>query len=174
MNPLIAAEEMFLQRSEDSSVSDLRRDDARNSIEVLHAIQRLSNQLASFSFSLAPNRQQKLNLADVEISTRADLFVQAPIRRQEHAGAAILRLTQDDAETPTARARRREMGLYVATLTRLHFDQNLSRDAPVSNRLCMSIDIQHGEYFQAPDSNTRRMNDLENACRFIAAMWQSV
>jgi hypothetical protein len=35
----------------------------------------------------------------------------------------------------------------------------------------MSIDVQHGEVFTAPDSNTRRMNDLENACRFIAALW---
>jgi hypothetical protein len=38
----------------------------------------------------------------------------------------------------------------------------------------MSIDVQHGEVFTAPDSNTRRMNDLENACRFIAALWDRV
>src|SRR5260370_42661831 len=29
---------------------------------------------------------------------------------------------------------------------------------------CTSIDVQHGEVFQAPESNTGLMNDLENAC----------
>jgi hypothetical protein len=68
------------------------------------------------------------------------------------------------------------MGLYVATLARLHVDQHIaaSTNRAVANRLCMSIDVQHGEVFQAPDSNTRRMNDVENACRFIAALWPTV
>ena len=33
--------------------------------------------------------------------------------------------------------------------------------------------VQHGECFQAPDSNTRRTNDLTSACQFIAALWPS-
>jgi hypothetical protein len=61
--------------------------------------------------------------------------------------------------------------IYVATVARLHMNLNLPTNRVVTNRLCMSIDIQHGECFHAPDSNMRRMNDLENACRFIAAMW---
>ena len=48
--------------------------------------------------------------------------------------------------------------------------------SPISNRhpaarLCMSIDIQHGEIFVAPNSNARRMSDIENACLMIAAVW---
>jgi hypothetical protein len=38
----------------------------------------------------------------------------------------------------------------------------------------MSIDVQHGEIFAAPDASTRRTNDLTNACRFIAALWDTV
>jgi hypothetical protein len=110
----------------------------------------------------------------VEISVRPELLVSATNRGQEQRGAAVLRLTQDDADTEPARTRRRDMGLYVATLARLHIDQNLPGENPISNRLCMSIDVQHGELFQAPDANTRRMNDLENACRFIAAMWDQI
>jgi len=174
VNPLIDAEQMFQQRSEDTAVSSMRQDDARNSIEVLHAIQRMANQLASYRFTRAPGRQTKLMLAGVEISAQADLFVTGVIRSQDHAGAAILRLTQDDADTEHARARRREMGLHVATIARLQLDQNLSPTLPISNRFCMSIDVQHGEFFRAPDANTRRMNDLENACRFIAALWPTI
>jgi len=174
VNPLVEAEEMFRQRAEDPAESSLRQDDARQSIEVLHAIQRLRNQLSPFDFVPAPAEQTRLNLADVEVSVRADMLVHGSSRGQDQIGAAVLRMTQDDAESDNARSRRREMGLYVATLVRFHVEQNIGTNRSVSNRLCMSIDVQHGEVFQAPDSNTRRMNDVENACRFIGAMWSQV
>src|ERR1700685_4222373 len=168
---LIDAENVFQQRADDGAESALRRDDARNCIEVLRGVQGMSNQLAPFTFCAAPASQPKLSLSGVEISVRADLLVKMPIRGQEHAGAAIFRLTQSEAGSDTAISKRREMGLYVATLVRLHVDQNLHPSLPVSNRLCMSIDVQHGECFQAPDSNTRRTNDLTSACQFIAGAW---
>lgn len=176
MNPLVDAEQMFRQRAEDTAESALRQDDARQSIEVLQAIQRMRNQLAAFDFIQAPANQDRLTLGGVEVSARADLLVHGSARGQELIGAAILRMTQDDAETENARTRRRDMGLYVATIARLHVDQHIAptTNRAVSNRLCMSIDVQHGEVFQAPDANTRRMNDLENACRFIAAFWPTV
>lgn len=171
VNRLVQGEEMFRQRMEDAAETVLRQDDARASVEVLGAVQRLANQLGQFTFRAAPANQSKLDLAGVEVSVRADLLVSAPIRNNDHAGVAVLRLTQDDAGTDAARTRRREMGLYVATLARVHIEQNLAPPHPISNRLCMSIDIQHGEVFQTPDANTRRRNDLENACRFISAIW---
>lgn len=173
VNPLVTAEEMLRQRAEDASESALRQDDARQSIEVLSAIQRMQNQLRPFSFRSAPTEQPRLSLSDVEVSVRPELLVYAVSRGQTQRGAAVLRLTQDDTDSDAARGRRREMGLYVATLIRLHVDQNLAGNEPISNRLCMSIDVQRGELFQAPDANTRRMNDLENACRFIAALWDA-
>src|SRR5262245_33569975 len=48
VNPLVAAEEMLRQRAEDAAESSLRQDDARQSIEVIHAIQRMANQLKPF------------------------------------------------------------------------------------------------------------------------------
>jgi hypothetical protein len=171
VNPLIAAEEMFRQRSEDPAESALRQDDARQCIEVLHAIQRMQNQLRAFEFLAAPAEQGRLQVAEVEISVRADLLVHGSARGQDQIGAAVLRMTQDDADSEAARSKRRDMGLYVATLARLHVDQNIPSNRTVANRLCMSIDVQHGEVFQAPAANTRRMNDVENACRFIAALW---
>jgi hypothetical protein len=134
----------------------------------------MRNQLAAFDFVAAPARQSALQIAGVEVSVRADVLVHGSSRGEDQIGAAVLRLTQDDAETEAARNRRRDIGLFVATLARLHTDQNINSDGIVSNRLCMSIDIQHGEVFQAPNSNTRRMNDVENACRFIAAIWDSL
>jgi hypothetical protein len=171
VNPLVAAEEMFVQRAADTAESTLRQDDARQSIEVLHSIQRMANQLAQYDFSIAPQDQAKPHLSGVEVSIRADLLVRGVSRGRTTHGAAVLRMTQDDADTETARAKRREMGIYVAVLVRTHVEQHLAHGGAVSNRLCMSIDVQHGEIFHAPDASTRRMNDLENACLFIAAMW---
>ncbi|PWC62632.1 hypothetical protein TSH7_14620 [Azospirillum sp. TSH7] len=174
VNCLVTAENMLSQRMDDPSESSMRKEDARHSIEVLHAIQRMSNRLSAFQFILAPNSQPKLTIQGVEISVRADMLVHGSSRSQQQIGAAILRMTQDDADTDSARARRQEMGYCVAALARLHIEQNIQSERVPSNRLCMSIDVQHGEVFQAPNSNVRRVNDIEAACRFIAAMWDQV
>jgi hypothetical protein len=174
VNPLVAAEAMFAQRSQDASETSLRQDDARHSIEVLRAIQAMANQLAAFDFHAAPQNQPTLSMADVEISVRADLLVHGAVRNREQIGAAILRMTQDDADTEAARSRRQDMGYYVATLARLHLEANIESNREPANRLCLSIDVQHGEAFACPNTNARRRNDLENACRFIAAMWAAI
>jgi len=165
---------MFRQRAQDPAESTLRQDDACHSIEVLHSIKTMANQLAAFDFHPAPQHQSTLTLVDVEISVRADLLVYGATRGREQIGAAVLRMTQDDADTEAARSRRQDMGFYVATLARLHLDKNLPSNREPANRPCLSIDVQHGEAFACPNSNTRRRNDLENACRFIGAMWPGI
>lgn len=162
---------MFAQRMADPSVSTLLQDDARNSIAVLQGIQRMRNQLSAFQFVLAAVKQPKLTIEGVEVSIHADLMAIAERAGVGMIGAAILRMTQSDTDSDLAIQRRREMGLYVATLARAHTEANLKGNRTTANRLCMSIDVQHGEVFVAPNSSTRRMNDLTNACRFIAALW---
>ena len=171
VNPLISAESMLSQRALDPSQSSLMKDDATHSIEVLHAIQSMANKLKAFDFQQSPAKQSKVVLAGVEVSVYADLLVHGVTKGKEQIGAAVLRMTQDDAETESAKAKRKEMGLCVATLARLHVDQNITTNREPSNKLCMSIDVQHGEVFQAPESNTQRLKNIENACRFIALAW---
>ena len=174
LNQLVSAESMLKQRSEDPAISAFWQEDAKFSIEVLRAVQRMANQLGQFDFIAAPREQPKLIVGGVEISVWADLLVHGVAKGQDQVGAAVLRMTQDDAETDAAKERRRNMGIYVASLARLHVEQNLNLNRPPANRLCMSIDIQHGEIFVAPNANSRRMNDIENACHFIAAAWPNV
>src|SRR3984893_4695473 len=125
VNSLVTASSMLSQRSQDASDSALRQDDARHSIEVLHAIQAMANQLAAFDFHAAPQNQPTLSMAAVEISVRADLLVHGTARGREQIGAAILRMTQDDAETDAARAKRHDTVSYVETLARLHLESNI-------------------------------------------------
>lgn len=174
LDHLTAAEGMLRQKIDDPATGSLLRDDAEHSIDVLHAVQQMRNQLGGYDFHAAPAQQSKLQLGGVEVSVRADLLVQGSARGVEQIGSAILRMTMDDAGNDVARERRRNMGLYVATLARLQTDQNIQSNRNPVNRLCMSIDIQHGEVFVAPNSNTRRTNDLENACRMIRAIWPTL
>jgi len=174
VNRIVDAEQMFQQRIDDPATRDLARDDARHSIEVLHSLQGMGNQLAPYDFHAAPRDQGKLVLSGVEVSVRADLLVHGTARGVQQIGAAVLRMTMDDTDTEAARQKRREMGLYVATMARMHVDQNIDSDRMPTNRLCLAIDVQHGEVFVAPNSNTRRTNDIENACRVIAALWPSL
>ena len=162
------------QRAADPASGPLQRDDATHSIEVLHAIQRMRNQLNIFEFHSAPKDQGKLHVNGVEISVRADLLVHSSSRGQQQIGAAVLRMTMDDAESEAAREKRRDMGLYVATLARLHVEQNIISDRAVANRLCLSVDVQHGEVFVAPNANARRVSNIENVCRVIAALWPTI
>ena len=174
IKPLVIAEQALSHRSGDQSGSALRQEDARLSIEVLHAMQGMQNSVAPYSFTLAPARQKKLWIAGVEVSVHADLMVQGLGRDADKVGAAMLRMTKDDASSSIAKERRKRMGLYVATLVSMHVGHNISTTRQLSNKLCMSIDVQHGQVFTAPPSNTRRVNDLTNACRFIASLWGRV
>lgn len=174
VNPLNAAEQKFQQQAADPSQSTLMQDDARQSIEVLHSLQAMGNKLGAIKFSEAPQSQPKLTISGVEVSVRADLYAHKTVRGKGKIGGAILRLIQDDSETPAAIQKRKDMGLYTAALMRMHLDQNLQTNDVISNDLCMSIDIRHGEVFAARSSNTRRINDITNACIVIASLWNNI
>lgn len=174
ISPLVAAEQMFLQRSKDPAEGSLRQDDATKSIEVIRAIKDMSNQLSGFNFEAAPKKQKKLLLEGVQISVYADFIAKGKDKGVEQIGASMLRMTQDDSSTEAAKQKRKNMGLYVATLLRLHVDQNLSADDTPASRLCMSIDVQHGEAFSAPKAMTQRTKDITGACQMISALWPTL
>ena len=163
MNPLVTAEAMFAQRSQDPSETSLRQNDARHSIEVLHAIQAMANQLAGFDFHAAPQNQPTLSMAGVEISVRADLLVHGAVRNREQIGVAILRMTQDDADTDAARSRRQDMGFYVATLARLHLEANIESNREPANRMCLSI-----------DGSTARRLHARTRTRGVGMIWRTL
>lgn len=98
-------------------MSALMQDDARNSIEVIHGIQRMRNQLGRYAFREAPKRQPKLAIEGLEISIRADLLVDGSNRKGDDLiCAAVLRMTQSGDTSESAISKRREMGLSTLSL----------------------------------------------------------
>ena len=163
------------QRVSDPATKARQKEDASLTIEVLHAIQGMQNLLAGYDFHPAPRRQQKLQISGVEISVKADLLVYGRPGGTDHIGAALLRMTKDDASTSMAKDRRKRMGQFTAMLVYLHVLQNLATGNQVPRHtLCMAIDVQHGAVFPAPQNYKQRQSDLHSACTIIAALWDHV
>jgi hypothetical protein len=174
VNPLVSAQDMFEQRRIDPATKPLKKEDAELSLQVLKDIQSMSNKLKGHNFLLAPKEQGKLQVSGVTVSVRADLIVEGVHKGIEQRGAAVFRMTVDDADSEAAKSKRKEMGLYVATIVRMHADQNIKSNRDLANKLCMSIDVQHKEVFLAPDAIAQRIKNLQSACQMIAALWPTI
>jgi hypothetical protein len=170
---VVAAIEDFRQRSEDPSLTNFAREDARLSIDVLQHLLGMQNQLAGYVFSEAPRQQPSLTMSGVEVFVNLDLLVTRSQRATEQIGGALFRLTKADDETDSAASKRREMGMYAATLAHLQVRQNLAGNRQPYYQLCLSIDVQCREVHVAPRTFVQRAQNLENACRFIAALWET-
>ena len=172
-NIIASARDMFEQRSEDPSLSDFLREDAALSIDVLDSLVRMENVLGGIGFTPAPARQANLQMAGVDVSVNLDLLITREHRSQAQIGGALFRFTKADDESELAASRRRNMGLYAATLVQMQVRENLAGNRRPYYRLCMSVDVQCEEAHIAPRTYAQRQQNLENACRFISAMWHS-
>lgn len=172
-DPIDSALELLEQRAADPAESAFRRSDAACSAEALNSLLSMGNQLNGYNYSAAPRRQPKLTIGGVEVSVYVDLMIHRSFRGQEQVGGALFRFTQADDESEGAQNKRRNMGAYAATLVHMHVAQNLAGNRQPHHALCMSVDVQFREAHLAPRDFAQRTQNLENACRFIAAMWDS-
>lgn len=172
---LIDAHNRFEQQVQDTSLSNFRRDDSAKSLDVIDAFRRMRNQLAGHDFIRPPKSQPSLTLSGVVVPVNCDILIHRDGRGGPEIGAALFRLTQADGEeTERGAEKRREMGAYAATLVHMHVAANLGRNRRPAHQICWSIDIQNLEVHVAPRTYASKAANLENACRFIAAMWDRV
>jgi len=170
--PVVAAIQRFEQRADDPALSPFQREDARLSVDVLNHLLGMQNLTGGYAFSQAPRDQPSLSLADVEVSVNLDLLATRTRGTAEQIGGALFRFTKVDDETDTAATKRREMGMYAATLAHMQATQIAGNRVP-HHQLCLSIDVQCREVHVAPRTYAQRTRNLENACRFIAGMWDT-
>lgn len=170
---LAAARSTFEQNSDDASLSDFAREDAKLSMDALDHFTRMQNLIAGYRFEPVPARQPSLTLAGVEVSVNVDALVTRMHRDGDQIGGALFRFTKADDETDAAASKRREMGSYAATLVQMHVRQNLAGNRQPHYQLCLSIDVQCREVHVAPRTFIQRAQNLESACRFIAALWDA-
>ena len=156
------AEKTFLNRMKSKAARPLLKEDAEHSIEVLHALHRMANQLAPYDFFAPPKSiEPRLMISGVAVSVHLDLLVRGTSRGVRQIGGALFRLTKEETATATQRSRREEMGLYTATLIRRYIEMQNPTNRRPNFKLCMSIDVQQGEVVIAPRAHARRMRDME-------------
>jgi hypothetical protein len=160
------------QKANDSSLSNFARQDAQLSFAALSAFQRMTNQLAGFTFAPAPSRQRALTLGGVVVSIQLDLLVTRARGQQTECGGVLLRLAKtDEDETDAAAGKRRQMGEYAATLAQMQVRASHGGNGTPHHALCLSVDVQAGEVHAAPRNFAQKAQRLEAECRFIAALW---
>ena len=165
----------FDQRSTDAALTEWVRNDALRSIDVLTAYTTQRNAFVGYDFSRPPTDQPHLQIGGVAVSVNCDILIQGQVKGKDLRGAGLLRLAKpEEEESDGAKARRKEIGQYAATLVFMHAAQNILDPAILSHELCWSIDIQASERHAAPRNYRTRSANMEVACEFIAAMWDRV
>ena len=149
-------------------------DDAEKSIAAIESFVRLQNQLGRYDYTSTPHSQPPLPINGVQVKVTLDLLIHRTHRNIDQVGGTIYRFTQADDETPAAENKRRDIGRYAATLAHLQVAQNLAGNRNATRQLSMAVDVQFGEVLQCPPRYAQRVQNLENACRFIASMWDEL
>lgn len=157
--------------ADDLTLTSWRREDARLSVDVLASLRRMENQLGGSRFIPAPARHSPLTLAGVTVSVRLDVLAVRERAGTTEFGGVLFRMTKSDDKTDNAARKRREIGLYAATLAMMQVQALAGADRVPHHQLCASFDIQCEDVHVAPRTFATRVKDMENACRFIAALW---
>lgn len=169
-----AAIAKFEQAAADASLSNFARSDAASSIEALQSFSSLANQIGGNNFIKAPKSQPKLVLSGVTISITLDALIKRSYRGSDQVGGALFRFTQADDETKAAASKRRDMGSYAATLVHMQVANSFAGDATAHHAISYAVDVQFKEAIAAPKTYATRAKNMENACKFISAMWDQV
>ena len=165
----------FDQRSSDTSLSEWTRNDALRSIDVLNAYANQRNSFVGYDFTRPPADQTHLQIGGVAVSVNCDVLIRGLVKGRDLRGAGLLRLAKpEEEESESAKAKRKEIGQYAATLVYMHAAQNLLDADTLNHELCWSIDIQASERHVAPRNYRTRAANMEVACEFISAMWDRV
>lgn len=169
---LAALKTKLEQKADDPAMSPYVRDDARKSLDALECYGTVRNQLAGYDYQPAPRKQRPLVIHGVTVSVNCDLIIHREYRGTEEIGGVLFRFTKpDETETSAAASKRKEMGAFAATLVHMHLTANLAGNRSPAYQLCWSADIQSCDVHHAPKSYAQKAKNIENACRFIWAIW---
>lgn len=148
----------------DKRLADASAEALRQFVDVLDNLD-----LEGASFLSTEPMQPTLNFADVEVSVRPDLIVQAADRRGNPVvGAVKLHFSKSAVFD-------KEAGDYVATLLNQHVDKYIAtRSTPVNRQHCWVIDVFGGNVFTPPSAQKKRLDDIEAACSEIKLWWAQV
>ena len=170
---LAALHNKYVAMADDANLTSWAREDARMSVDVLASLGRMENQISGGSFIPAPAKQAPLMLQGVTVSVNLNVLMIRDRGAKSEVGGVLFRMTKADTETEAASAKRKEIGGFAATLAYMQVQNSLAADRTPHHQLCASFDIQCEDVHMAPRNYATKAKELENGCRFIAAMWDT-
>jgi hypothetical protein len=176
INHLIAQAATNLeQRRDDTANGPLIRDDAQRSIDVLQTFQRSVNALNLWGaeYLPPPNPSPPLMIVGVEVSVWPDAMSLVWKGDEARVGEVFIRCTIG-AAGDAAENRRAEANGHLATLAHMHTKQNLGDKGTPYAPASMVIDVPRSVVVTGPVNITRRVRNIEDACRMIAAVWPTL
>ena len=172
---VLDARDRLEAQSEDPAARPFTREDARASAAALDAFQAGLNEFGfgGLRFEAPPPGLGPLGIEEVAVTVSLDLVVRAADRRRgELVGGVLFRLSKGaDGETEAAAARRREVGMYAATLVHMACAEQLDGFGAPSPSHCFSVDVQRRERHRASSQYLTREANLRAACRSIRRSW---
>ena len=168
---LAALQNKYEALADDQNASVWLREDARLSMDVLASLARMENKIAGGRFIPAPEKQTPLIISGVIVSVYLNVLALRDRAGETEIGGVLFRLTKADDETDSAAAKRRDIGSYAATLALMQTQSKHASQGRPHHQLCASFDIQCEDVHHAPRSYITKAKEIENACRFIASMW---
>jgi len=170
---LAALQNKYAAMADDLTLSAWTREDARLSVDVLASLARMENKIGGARFLPAPNKQVPLIMNGVTVSIYLNVMMARERNGLTEIGGVVFRLTKADEETDAAALKRREIGAYAATLAFMQTQTRHMNEGHPHHQMSASFDIQCEDVHFAPRNYATRAKELENACRFIAAMWNT-
>ncbi|MDB5451698.1 MAG: hypothetical protein JWO33_276 [Caulobacteraceae bacterium] len=175
-NHLVAAAVTNLeQRRDDSSSGPLVRDDAQRSIDVIQTFQRTVNALNFYGAQFLPAAlpPSSMLIAGVEVSVAPDAVARIARAGEQRVGEVFIRCTIGTTGD-AAENRRAEANGHLATIAHMHAVTHIAHLGAPYSPASMVIDVPRGVVVPGPANTTRRVRNIEDACRMIAAIWPTV
>ena len=164
------------QKATDPASTPLVRDDALRSIDVIEVFQRSANALdiVDMRFEPTSSNENLMDIEGVEVSSWPDAITfQTPRRGDVRVGELFIRCAiglSGDA----AQERRTEANRLLATIAHIHASRTLTHLGDVYASASLVLDVPRGLVVRGPTNATRRVANIEAACRMIAARWPTI
>jgi hypothetical protein len=171
------AKELLNKKAESPSTKAAMQDFYLRQVAAIEEFQRGLNQfqIGGLTFRL-PSRHRPLSIEGVDVKVTIDAIVEAVSRPgSKFIGGLILQASKGDGSgTEAALHKRKEMGLYAATLVHLYASEHLADQGEPSWRHCFALDVHKRALHAAPRTYAQRAQHISDACFQIAVMWDRV
>lgn len=139
----------------------------------IEAMERFLDMLDDFDFgdhvpSLGAHAPQKLTFHNVAVSVRPEIILRGNKKGKKIIGAVKLHFAKGFEMDEEA------AGYVSAAVNEFCVRHVADDDETVSSELCQVFDIGSGTIFPGVKSTKRRLQDIEDTCQNIAAIWPTI